>query len=112
MFACDKYAITKTFKRAINKIAERLPKEFSPDHYYYKMLLQLQNKEKIMTITQVCAHWAEVLANDFQFAKNLADQMIKENKQVALRTVFQVYKHRDLVQHSLDSYRFEANENK
>ena len=63
-----------------------------------------------MSITQVCAYWAEVLANDFQFAKNLAEQMIRENKQVAIRTVFQVYKHRDLVQDYLDSYRFQANE--
>ncbi len=114
MFNCDKYAITKTFKRASARLfaSNATRNDFSTDHYYYKMLSQLQNKRpgEIMSITQVCAYWAEVLANDFDFAKTLCEQMIHENKQVAIRTVFQVYKHRDVVQHYLDDYRFKAND--
>lgn len=36
--------------------------------------------------------------------------MIKENKEVALKSIFQVSKHRYFIQHYMDSYRFNFNE--
>ena len=41
-----------------------------------------------LTLSQIVARWAEILADDFLFAKTLAAQMVIENKTEALRTVF------------------------
>lgn len=62
-----------------------------------------------MKLPQIISKWSEILANDFTYSRNLANQMIKENKMEALKHIFQVYKHRDLVQSFLDSVRLNLN---